>query len=95
LDDGLDDDTGGVEFGVGPAESGDDAVTAALGGTEVDEEDLIFVAVDDDGEVGAEAEEVSLSELAFEDGVLEVVAEAAHEFEDLAEAFVVGDVVGD
>jgi hypothetical protein len=26
---------------------------------------------------------------------LEVVAVAAHEFEDLAEAFVVGDVVGD
>ncbi len=92
---GSGDDTGGVERGVGEAEGGDDAVAAAFGGAEVDEEDLVFVVMDDAGEFGAAANEVAGGELAFEDGVLEVVAEAAHRFEDFAEAFVVGDVVAD
>ena len=51
--------------------------------------------LDDAGEFGAAADQVAGSELAFEDGVLEMVAETAHEFEDFAEAAVVGDVVTD
>lgn len=92
---GSDDDAGGVDGGVGEAEGGDDAVAATFGGAEVDEEDLIFGVFDDFGEGGATADEVGWGELAFEDGELEVVAEAAHEFEDFAEAAVVADVVAD
>ena len=90
-----DDETGGVEVGVGLAEGGDDAVATAFGGAEMDEENLVFVVLDEVGEEGAAADEVGGGELAFEDGELEVVAEGAHGFEDLAEAFVVGDVVTD
>ncbi len=90
-----DHDAGRIEVGVGLAESGDNAVAAAFGGAEVDEEDLVFVVVDDGGEFGAEADEVSRGELALEDGVLQVVAVAAHGLEDFAQAFVVGNVVAD
>jgi hypothetical protein len=61
----------------------------------MDEQNLVFGVVDDAGEFDAAADEVGGGELAFEDGVLEVVAETAHEFEDFAEAAVVGDVVAD
>ena len=64
-------------------------------GPEMDEQDLVFVVVDDAGEFGAAADEVAGGELAFEDGVLEVVAVTAHGLEDLAEAVVVADVVAD
>ena len=92
---GSDDVTGGVDGGVGAAEGGDDAVAAAFGGAEVDEEDLVLGVVDDLGEFAFEAGEVGAGELALEDGELEVVAPGAHDFEDAAEAFVVGDVVAD
>lgn len=90
-----DDEAGGVEVGVGLAEGGDDAVATAFGGAEMDEENLVFVVVDEVGEEGAATDEVGGGELAFEDGELEVVSEGAHGFEDLAEALVVGDVVTD
>jgi len=51
--------------------------------------------VDDAAQFDAEVGEIEGSELALEDGELEVVAVIAHDLEDLAEAFVVGDVVGD
>jgi hypothetical protein len=54
-----------------------------------------LVVVDDAREFDAESGEIHGGELALEDGVLEVIAEAAHDFEDLSEAFIVGDVVGD
>ena len=91
----LDDEAGRVDRSIGDAESGDDAVAASFGGSEVDEEDLVFIVIDDAGEFGAAADDVAGGELAFEDGVLEVVAVAAHGFEDFAEALVVGDVVAD
>ena len=77
------------------AESGDDAVATAVGGAEVDEEDLVFVVIDELGEQGAAADEVRGGELAFEDGELEMVSEGAHGFEDLAKTLVVGYVVTD
>ena len=61
----------------------------------MDEQNLIFVMVDDEGEFGAAANEVAAGELAFEDGILEVIAVAAHSFEDLAEAFFIAYVVTD
>ena len=54
----LDDEAGRVEVGVGLAERGNDAVAAAFGGAEVDEEDLILVVMDDAGEFGSAADEV-------------------------------------
>jgi hypothetical protein len=89
------DETGCVQGDVGLTERGDDAVAAAFGGAEVDEEDLIVVVVDDFGEFGAAADEVGGREMALEDGELEVVAVAAHGFEDLAKTFVIGDVIAD
>ncbi len=91
----LDYDAGRFDASVGAAEGGDDAVAATFGGAEVDEDDLILIVVDDATEFDTEFDEIRGGELALEDGVLEVVAEAAHDFEDLTEAFVVRDVVGD
>ena len=54
-----------------------------------------MVVVNGGREFCAEADQVRGGELAFEDGVLEVIAVASHDFEHLAEAFVVGDVVAD
>ena len=50
--------------------------------------------MDDGGEFDAEVGEIEVGKLALEDGVLEMVAIAAHDLEDLAETFVVRDVVG-
>jgi hypothetical protein len=61
----------------------------------MDEEDLVVLMVDDRAEFGAHAGAVGGSELALEDGVLEVVTPGAHGFEDEAEALVVRDVVAD
>ena len=89
------DDAGGVEFDVGGAECGDDAAAAALGGAEVDEEDLVFGWFDDLGEFVFECDFFCGGEVAFEDGVLEVVAVIFAGFEDATEAFFVADVVAD
>jgi hypothetical protein len=61
----------------------------------MNEQNLIFVVVDDAGKFGAAANNIACRELALEDGVLKMVAEAAHGFEDLAKALVVGDVIAD
>jgi hypothetical protein len=61
----------------------------------MNEQNLIFVVVDDAGKFGAAANNIACRELALEDGVLKMVAEATHEFEDFAQAAVVGDVVAD
>jgi len=61
----------------------------------VDEKDLILVMVDDASKFGATADEIAWCELAFEDGVLEVIAESAHGLENLAETAVIRDVVAD
>lgn len=84
-----------VDGGVGQAEGRDDAVAAAGGGAEVDEEDLVFVVLDDFAENVPALGEVDGRELALEDRVLQVVAEVAHGLIDPAEAFVVADVVAD
>jgi hypothetical protein len=88
-------EAGRVDGCVGETERGDDAVATALSRAEMDEQNLIFAVMDDAGEVGAAADQVAGGEMALEDGVLQVVAEAAHGFEDLAEASVVADVVTD
>jgi hypothetical protein len=51
--------------------------------------------VNDGGKLGLAASEVGRSELAFEDGVLEVIAVVAHGLEDLPQALVIANVVAD
>jgi len=84
-----------IDVDVGLAEGGDDSIAAAFGGAEVDEEDLVFVVIDQIAQRVATFRQVDGVELALEDGVLEMVAEIAHGLVDLAEAFVVADVVAD
>jgi len=91
----LHDYAGRKDGRIGYAERGDDAVAPAFSGTEIDEEYLILVMVDDGSQFGAEPDEVGGIQLAFENGVLEVVAVAAHNLEDLSEAFVFAYVVAD
>jgi hypothetical protein len=59
----------------------------------MNEQNLIFVVVDDAGKFGAAANDIACRELALEDGVLKMVAEAAHGLEDFAEALFIADVV--
>lgn len=87
--------TGTVDWGIRLAEGGDHSIAAAFGGAKIDEEHLVFAMVDDLAECLAALGKVDRPELALEDGVLQVVAKAAHGFEDLAEPFVVTDVVAD
>ena len=70
-----------------------DAVAAPFGGSEMDEQNLIFVVVDDAGKFGAAPNQVARGELALEYGVLQMVAVPAHRLEDFAQPLVVGDVV--
>lgn len=90
-----DNDARRVEGRIGFSDRGDDAVTPAFGWTEVDEKDLILLMVDDAGQGGTAAGKVGRGKLALENGELQMVAEAAHELEDFAEAPVVADVVAD
>jgi hypothetical protein len=88
-----DNDTRCVERRVGFTESGDHAVSPALGWAEIDKEHLVVLVIDDVRQFGAEADKIRRGELALEDGVLQMVAEAAHEPEDFAQALVIADVV--
>ncbi len=89
----LDDEARRVDAGVRFAESGDHAVSPPFCGAKIDKENLVLGVVDDVAEFAAELDEIGWSELALEDGVLEVIAPAAHNLEDAPQAFVVGDVV--
>ncbi len=86
---------GAIDARLRAGRGGDDAIAAALGGAEIDEEARPFVGVDKLGELGAEARQVSTSELALEDRVLDGVAPVSHDYKGPAEACVVGVVVAD
>jgi hypothetical protein len=88
-------DTRRVEICIRFAEGCDDAITASFGRAEINEEDLILIVVNDGAEVDFQPDEVGCGELALEDGVLKVVAVTAHGLKDLAQAFVIADVVAD
>jgi len=88
-----DDHAGGVDVGVGFAEGGNDAIAAAFGRAEVDEQDLVFFVMDDFGETGAEPDEIGSAELTFKDGELEMIAESAEDLEGPVAALIVRDVV--
>lgn len=61
----------------------------------MDEQNLIFIVVNDAGKLGAAANQVARGELALEHRVLEMIAVATHGLKNFAEAAVVGDVVAD
>lgn len=90
-----DHDARGIHARIGPSESGDDAVASPLGWSQVHKQNLIFIAMNDAGQFGAQQQEVGLTELAFEHRVLYVVSVTSHYFEDLAQPFVVRDIVTD
>jgi hypothetical protein len=90
-----DDQAGGVDVGIGFAERRNDAIAAAFGRTEVNEQDLVFSVMDRLGELGAQADEILSGEQAFKDGELEMVAESTENLEGFVAALVVGDVVAD
>jgi hypothetical protein len=95
LSPGSNDIAGRVEIRIRQAESGDHPVAPALRGTEMNEEHLIFIMLDDPAQLGPASREIPLRELAFENRVLEMVAESTHRLEDLAQPAIVGDVVTD
>ena len=80
---------------VGLAEGLDAQAGGGGGFAEVDEEDLVGVAVEGFLEVCLEFFEAEGIEGALEDGVLDAGAVAAEDAGDLAEALGVGDVVAD
>ena len=61
----------------------------------MDEQNLIFVVVDDAGKLGAAPNQVGRGELALEYGILQMIAVTPHGLENLAQALVVADVVAD
>lgn len=89
------DDARGVDIGVRLTKRGDDAIAAAFGRSEIDEEHLVLFVMNHLGQFRAQADEVGASELAFEDGILEMIAKSAKNLEDLPEALIVADIVGD
>ena len=84
-----------VEFNIRGAEAGDSFFSAIFRRAKVDEEDLVFLGVDDVSQLFLEFNFVGKAQVAFEYGVLEVVAVVATGFVNLAQAFGVADVVGD
>lgn len=91
----LKDVAGRVEFDVGGADAGDSFFSAIFRRPKVDEEDLVFLGVDYGFQLFLEFNFVGEAQVAFEYGVLEVVAVVATGFVNLAQAFGVADVVGD
>ena len=77
------------------AEYGNHPVAPPLGGTEADEEDLVFGVVYDRREFGPSSGQVCGRELTFEDRKLEMVPVILHGLEHIAKAFVIRHVVAD
>ena len=89
-----DDDACSIDVGVGLAHGFDDPFTASFAGPEIDEEDLIEIMMNDLGQERFEFGKFGRCELAFKDAELKMITPIAHGFEDLAETFVIANVVG-
>jgi hypothetical protein len=88
-----DNDAGAVEICIRFAQSSNNPVTAPFGGAEIHEKNLVFVVMNYFAQGRAATHQIRRSKLALEDGELEVISETAHEFEDFAQAFIVGNVI--
>jgi hypothetical protein len=89
----VDDDARGVDGRVRFAGRCYYTIAAALDRTQINEQDLIVAMVDYFAEGVAAADEIGRRELAFKDGILEMIAEIAHGLIHGAQPLVVTDVV--
>ncbi len=91
----LNDVAGGVHLAVGESQCGDDAIAAAFRGAEIDEQYLVLLGVDDFGKMPFQCHFFTGGQVAFKDGILEVISKILARFENVAQPFVIGDIVGD
>jgi hypothetical protein len=89
----LNDKTWRVDACIRQTERRYDSIAAPFGGSEVHEQNLILVVVDDAGKFGAAPNQIARGELTLEYGVLQMIAIPAHGLEDLAQTLVISDVV--
>ncbi len=86
---------GCVDLGIGQTDGGDDAVAASFGRSQVDEEHLVFLMMDDFTEGLFELDFFTRRQVAFENRILQVIAKIFARLERKAESFAFGDVVAD
>ncbi len=91
--DKLNNEAGGIHFCIRLSDRFDHAFAAPGGWAKIDDQDLVVSGVDDLFQLLFQPQQVDRVELAFEDGILQMVAPVSHRLEDLAEPFVVADVV--
>jgi hypothetical protein len=72
----------------------DYTIAASGGWAEVDNQDLVLPGVDDFSELLFQAQQIDGIELAFEDGILQVIAPVSQGLKNFAKPFIVADVVG-
>jgi hypothetical protein len=72
--DDLNDQTGTIDGDIGLSEGFDDTFTSACGWTQVDKQDLVMSVIDDLRQFLFTADQIGIIQLAFEHGVLQVIA---------------------
>ena len=82
-----------IDFAVSLADRCDRPLTSRLGGTEINEEYLIFSLVDDRGKLCLEEDFFSSAKIALEHGKLEVVPPIPARLKNFPQAFGIGNVV--
>lgn len=90
-----DNETGGVDGGITFTQRGNNAITTSFRRSQFNEEDLVLAMIDNLAQHVAATRQVRRRELAFEDGVLQVISHIPHGFEGFAETFVIADVITD
>lgn len=76
------------------ADGTDDAIAAAFGGSKRNDKNLVFAGIDDFVEFGFEIGKLGGVEVAFKNGKLQMIAKVAACFENTAETFGIGHIVG-
>lgn len=72
--DDLNDQTGTIDGDIGLSEGFDDTFTSTCGWTQVDKQDLVMSVIDDLRQFLFTADQIGIIQLAFEHGVLQVIA---------------------
>ena len=86
---------GCVDLGIGQTYGGDNAVTSSFGRTEVDEEHLVFLMVDNFTEGLFEFDFFARRQVTLENGVLQVIAKIFARLECKTEPLAFGNVIAD
>jgi hypothetical protein len=89
------DDRDALRVDVGATEGLDGAGCAAFDYADVDEEDLIFVVMDEAIDTRTQLDQLAMVQLTLKHGELKVLAPTKHVLVDFAEPLRVGDVVRD